>query len=368
MTPRRSILRAFAFLSLIVVCVTSCNLPSNQKATSTSFDQATLMMIASRGLLDLYVPAEVAAPQGNASSIKLESLVEAPQLLTTLEELNQHKALAAYYQRLVDAAKKDGNLVLVDIFTQKVQVQQAAADQLEAKRAEWRRNRRFLTVIKRGARDFGHFVGQVIDFVGQGIADNINARIESYVAEIKAFLANPLRYTFDLTLKRQLEIIKNQFIDRLGPFFGQRAYDLIRLDQKAWKVEGHLFNGPTKPTATKKNNPGDVLGGWHGDACEEAEGTYIYRWSVDLMQDPATGRLAGTVKFHDCPGGGRVLFRVTGDAPKGSVFTLTGILKDGGGDLFQSMEQQLLTPDGKNNTVTFTLDSSTQQITPNYAP
>jgi hypothetical protein len=115
---------------------------------------------------------------------------------------------------------------------------------------------------------------------------------------------------------------------------------------------------PVQPASQNDVSSAEVVGGWYGPACDEAEGTYIYRWSVDLMKDPQTGQLAGTVKFHNCPGGGRVLYRVSGNLPTGAVFTLEGEKKDGGGDLLESAAES----------ITFTFDSSTGQITPNLAP
>jgi hypothetical protein len=115
---------------------------------------------------------------------------------------------------------------------------------------------------------------------------------------------------------------------------------------------------PSQPAGQNGTSIGEVVGGWYGPACDEAEGTYIYRWSVDLMNNPQTGQLVGAVKFHDCPGGGRVLYRVGGNPPAGKVFTLAGEKRDGGGDLFESAAES----------ITFTFDSSTGQITPNLAP
>ncbi len=122
---------------------------------------------------------------------------------------------------------------------------------------------------------------------------------------------------------------------------------------------------PVQPPAQQAQpaNQGDtstgvVVGGWYGPACDEAEGTYNYRWSVDLMKNSQTGQLKGTIKFHDCPGGGRVLYTVVGNDPTGGVYTLTGLKMDGGGDLFGSASE----------TATFTFDSSKGQITPNLAP
>jgi hypothetical protein len=115
---------------------------------------------------------------------------------------------------------------------------------------------------------------------------------------------------------------------------------------------------PVQPANQNDVSSAEVVGGWYGPACDEAEGTYIYRWSVDLMKDPQTGQLAGTVKFHNCPGGGRVLYLVGGNPPTGTVFTLAGDKVNGGGDLFGSAPES----------VTFTFDTSTGQIKPNLAP
>jgi hypothetical protein len=125
---------------------------------------------------------------------------------------------------------------------------------------------------------------------------------------------------------------------------------------------------PVRPTAAQGNIPPNVVGAWHGDTCDEAEGTYIYRWSLDLMKDPASGQVVGTLKFHDCPGGGRALFRVVGVEQAGSVITLTGTLKDGGGELFQTAQGKVAPSNGDTGTMSFTFDSITGKIEPNFAP
>ena len=103
-----------------------------------------------------------------------------------------------------------------------------------------------------------------------------------------------------------------------------------------------------------------TLRDFYGPACEsgEEEGA-PYRWSVELLQDPATGKLEGTIKFHACPGGGRAVYRVSGTTGDGIVFTLAGKkMEVGGGDLFGTAPAQ----------ETFTFDSSSGQLTPNLAP
>ena len=376
-----------AITVLIIIILSACNLPLLNPPVSSSFDQAHLMMITSRSLLDLYVPLEVSASEANTSPT-MASLYFNPRLLSTLEKLNQQKALALEYQRLAGAASKNGNMALAGIWTQKAQAHFAAAEQLEAKRAEWRRSHRLFPAIGRGFRNFGRAIGQVMDYAIRNLADNIKSRFEAYVTEIRAFLRNPIRYTFDLALNRQLEIIKNQLMDRLGPFFGERAYNLIGLDQRAWKVERQLFNTrtprttktpktppPTKQaetsvslTATQGSIPPNVVGGWHGEVCDEAEGTYAYRWSLDLMKEPSTGQVVGTLKFHDCPGGGRGLFRVVGTEQTGSTIILMGTLKDGRGDLYQTLQDQVSTSSGNSGTMSFSFNSKTGEIEPNFAP
>jgi hypothetical protein len=102
-----------------------------------------------------------------------------------------------------------------------------------------------------------------------------------------------------------------------------------------------------------------VIGGWYGPACDEEEGTFIYRWSVDLMENATSGGFIGVAKFHDCPGGGRVSYYLTGDHQTGNIIFLIGDKTDsGGGDLFGSAEQ----------TINFTFDLTTGEITPNLSP
>jgi len=102
-----------------------------------------------------------------------------------------------------------------------------------------------------------------------------------------------------------------------------------------------------------------VIGGWYGPACDEEEGTFIYRWSVDLMEDPSSGNFIGTAKFHDCPGGGRASYYLTGEPQTGNIINLVGEKTDnGGGDLFGSAAQ----------TIDFTFDLKTGKLTPNLSP
>lgn len=103
----------------------------------------------------------------------------------------------------------------------------------------------------------------------------------------------------------------------------------------------------------------NVARDFYGPACEsgEEEGA-PYHWSVELIQDPASGNLEGTIKFHACPGGGRAVYRVSGTTGNGTTFTLAGKKMSGGGELYRTAPEQ----------ETFTFDTSSGQITPNLAP
>jgi len=121
------------------------------------------------------------------------------------------------------------------------------------------------------------------------------------------------------------------------------------------------FNNPmpvnesTQPVANEIN----IVGGWYGPACDEGEGTFIYRWSVDLMKDPTTGRFIGVAKFHDCPGGGRVSYYLTGEPQESSMIFLSGEkTASGGGNLFSSSDQ----------TINFTFDLTSGILSPNLTP
>ncbi|PKN97124.1 MAG: hypothetical protein CVU42_17265 [Chloroflexi bacterium HGW-Chloroflexi-4] len=341
----------FAFIILSIA--TSCNFPVYFTPRNSSFDEAILLMISSRSNLDLYQNPEGGVTSSVAGEIMM---IDTTNNLMggSKEKLNEQLALTSEFQRLAAAAEEKGNQFMVDFYTAKADEHQIMANQLEKRRADWRRNHRFFYVVKRGARAFGHAIGNILDFAANALISNIRNRIEFYINEIRSFLANPIRYTFDLTLQRQLEIVKNQLTSRLGPFFGQRAYDLLKIDQTAWTIERRLF---VRKTQSSKATliPNQVVstppltetlttfsGNWHGSDCEETEDDYRYRWSLELFQDPETDQFMGTIRFHACPGGGRVLYRVIGQPTTGRTITLSGIKEDGRGDLYANSPETMV--------------------------
>ncbi len=379
MKEKRSILVSFVAMILILTTILGCNFQALFTPQNTSFDEAMLMMIASREILGLYIPTETgtaSAPMGGIVLVSQTASIQGD----SKQQLNEQLALTQEFTRLANEAQRKGNEYLTNFFTSKANEHRLLAESLEKRRADWRRDHRFFYQVRRGMRSFSRALGNIIDFAAQAVFTSIQNRIQFYVNEIRAFLANPIRYTFDLALNRQLQIIKSQLIDRLGPFFGQRAYDLINIEQTAWNIEGNIFNRKTpQKTQTQANsqqveqvetedvpdsatlppslNESEtvIIGNWHGTACDEAEGTYQYRWSVDLIQDPETDQFMGTIKFHACPGGGRVLYRVIGEPTTDPTVTLRGVKMDGGGDLYFNSPE----------TTSFTVNLNNGAVTPN---
>jgi len=97
---------------------------------------------------------------------------------------------------------------------------------------------------------------------------------------------------------------------------------------------------------------------YYGPACPDGEEENApYRWSVEMLIDPKNNVYEGTIKFHNCPGGGRVSYRVSGSSD-GSLLHLTGDFVDGGGELSNTAPMQQ----------TFTFNPATGVIEPNLAP
>ena len=95
-------------------------------------------------------------------------------------------------------------------------------------------------------------------------------------------------------------------------------------------------------TISDEETPYDttLFGDWHGDVCPEFEGTFKYKWAVNLFLDTKETLLVGTVKFHDCPNGGRVLYSVKGEIINESLVNLNGVKKSGGGNLFNNSPEK----------------------------
>ena len=77
-----------------------------------------------------------------------------------------------------------------------------------------------------------------------------------------------------------------------------------------------------------------------GRACDEDEPGFEREWSVQLRQDE-TGRVQGALRFHNCPGGGRVVYRVVGFATALDTIRLLGQRVGRRGELGESPSQAL---------------------------
>jgi len=82
-----------------------------------------------------------------------------------------------------------------------------------------------------------------------------------------------------------------------------------------------------------------------------------WRWEVTLAQSP-TGAVTGTIKYHNCPDGGRVTYNVTGQATTAPTVQLQANKTDSLGDLGDT------TPPS----VTITIGPPPSPPTPNYTP
>lgn len=66
-------------------------------------------------------------------------------------------------------------------------------------------------------------------------------------------------------------------------------------------------------------------------ACPGATGNAAFRWVVDLNQTNA--QISGVIAFHDCPGGGRASYNVSGTATAANTATVDGTLASSQGPL-----------------------------------
>ncbi len=79
-------------------------------------------------------------------------------------------------------------------------------------------------------------------------------------------------------------------------------------------------------------DPEPFVGSFYGPGCGE-EYEFPYRWGASLL--PAgLGQVAGSVRIHDCPGGGQAVYRVTGTVTEDATqITLNGTLQDAVGKI-----------------------------------
>jgi hypothetical protein len=77
-----------------------------------------------------------------------------------------------------------------------------------------------------------------------------------------------------------------------------------------------------------------------GPLCGE-EFEVNYKWRISLIQNDK-GEITGTIRLHDCPGGGQVAYHVVGQEIEGQHFVILQGTKSGGaGKLYQdSLDEQ----------------------------
>ena len=81
--------------------------------------------------------------------------------------------------------------------------------------------------------------------------------------------------------------------------------------------------GEAAPSEGQEEPPlTNFAGSWHSAAtCDNPDAPY--RWEINLQQD-ANGVVTGYIYFHDCPGGGRAAYSVSGTATSADSITLEG--------------------------------------------
>lgn len=247
--------RIIVFVVTLIMGILACNIPGKDNGGNSSFDNAQLMMFTNRGILGFYEETENLSIQNNASSISLVSFQENSSQQSSKDCLNGALLLAEEYKKKADLAYELENQVLYKWFENRYHEQLAKAESIKKERAEWRRRRRFNSILNR----IGHGIGQAMDFsmqnVGRGADMAVDYYVEDYVERVKRFVRNPVRYGFNHYVSIQLGILKNQFIDKAGPFFGTRAYELTGIDYTAELVEEKIFGEEQsqQPTSTEQN-------------------------------------------------------------------------------------------------------------------
>jgi len=231
-------------LTGLLLTLLACNLTGSSTSDLTSFDRAHLMMLTSRAMLGLYDSESETASQFSGAVIPASG--REPRLAAeTLEEINQLKVLEREYLRMAELAERAGNTDLADSFRNKARYCGGDARVIDAQRRSWRYHHRFDNVIRRISRGLGHGIGEIITTTGDITVDSVRYTVKNYGDEIKQFIRNPVKYGINLAGQRQLDIIKHQFTDRLGPVLGGQVIRILRIDRISRQMESAIM-GPDK--------------------------------------------------------------------------------------------------------------------------
>lgn len=338
----------------ILVTMLACNLPMFSNSGLTSFDQAHLMMLTSRGMLGLYDPdAEMTSSSSNV--IRPVSFTNPQMAFSSLEEINQLKALEQEYKQMAAMAEKSGNTQLAETFISKAARCSADAGLLELDRESWRYHHRFDNVIRRISRGLGRGVGEIIGTTGDIAVDSVRYTVKNYGDEIKQFIRNPVKYGINLAGQRQLDIIKHQFTDRLGPVLGGQVIRILRIDRISHQMESAIM-GPdkqktanaekTKVAASAGQEPAtsgdppaaeepkdmwyEAKGNWQGAVIDTPEYNIVSneaRLEFQAEGGPVKGELllAYTFPNDHCPMSSMIFYLpITGMYAEDTGFILTG--------------------------------------------
>jgi len=326
MQKRKSSILSLFLLAIFVISLLAEGPASAQTPdkVSRTFDDAVLMMLAAHSRLAEGLPDPGTTSSlpgimsaGKGSYIFLEVL---PQRKTTLQRMNEHRVMAETYTRL---GYKDGiSIAMQNYCTDQANYHNQQADRID-------RHRRNRGVLRRFIRRVGVLIGGVLGTGMDLVAQTAQYYIEEEIpSQVRALVQDMLRSPG----QRLQQMIDSRW-EQLSQQYWYLPVDQLRYHVDRWFVR--IRNGLTgrsnqraKPTATqaapkgsdKENKPAetkDVIfsewnGNWTGDECPEKYESFPFKWGVSLVET-ADGKVVGTVRFHDCPGGGQAIYKVSGN-------------------------------------------------------
>ena len=192
-------------------------------------------------------------------------------------------------------------------------------------------------VLRRFVHGLGNLIGNLIKTKMDALANTVASILSPELPEkirnvVMTMLRNPGKAV------QQIIDTQWQTLSKDLPFI---PMDLVRYQlDRAFvrmrnKLTGHVTQGSqpepaTAPQTAATSKPKVFTewdGDWTGAPCNEPE-AFAFKWMVSL-EETDQGTVVGTVRFHDCPGGGMVIYNVTGtpdpDTPQEIILEATKI-------------------------------------------
>lgn len=304
--------------------------PSTPPGAISEFSGSLLLQLAAYGNLSVGLEVPAAVESGAA----LLRVANPLQQKSSLERLNEHRRLAAEFRRL--AAHENASETM-----QRHWLEKARYHEEQARLVERHRQRRGW--IRRFVRQLGDF-----------LSDYITDRMDGLAAQVEFIVEERLPYRIRNVVGLADDLLQ-QFIDQKWDLLDQQLgifpVDGIRQVVDGWwlnvrdQLTRHKPPQPGQPAAPGNAPPAESASGgspatgidrfninWHQGTCSAGE-DYPFQKGVYLSVRP-DGAVQGTIRLHDCPNGGSVVYRVTGSPePDASSVLLSGEKIDGAGPL-----------------------------------